>query len=177
MSQFQVALNLIIAGVLCILPAITLRAQNFEPEAVSSNVIERIEEESGGDIELDIPDSILEKLLSRPSATKKNNSGNSLNRRPSVNKRQGYRVQVFSDGRNQSSLQARAKARGNAVASRFPKYRGQVYTFSSSPNWFTRVGNFETQSEANAALVELKRAFPSFANEMRVVKCQITLIK
>ena len=89
----------------------------------------------------------------------------------------GYRVQVFSDGRNQGTLEARAKARGSAVLARFPKYRGQVYTYSQSPNWYTRVGNFRSQQEANAALHELKRAFPSFSSEMRVVKCKIVVIK
>ena len=58
---------------------------------------------------------------------------------------------------------------------RFPKYRGQVYTFSSSPNWYCRVGNFRTAAEANAALAELKRAFPAFASEMRTVKSTVIL--
>lgn len=94
-----------------------------------------------------------------------------------VRKMQGYRIQVFSDGRNPQTLQARARARGNAVVAKFPKYRGQVYTFSSSPNWYTRIGNFETQAEASKALGELKRAFPQFAGEMRIVKSQVTITK
>lgn len=89
----------------------------------------------------------------------------------------GYRIQVFSDGRNQHTLEARANARGNAVLSRFPKYKGQVYTFSKSPNWFTRIGNFETMEDANSALKELKRAFPSFSGEMRIVKCEVLIRK
>ena len=97
--------------------------------------------------------------------------------RPGINKMSGFRIQVFSDGRNQHSLERRAKARGNAIAARFPKYRGQVYTSSSSPNWYTRIGNFRTQAEAQAAIAELKRAFPQFASEMRVVKSQIVVIK
>ena len=99
------------------------------------------------------------------------------NLRPGVNKLQGYRIQVFSDGRNPATLQARARARGNAIVAKFPKYRGQVYSFSQSPNWYTRIGNFQTQEEASKALAELKRAFPSFAGEMRVVKSSITIIK
>ena len=89
----------------------------------------------------------------------------------------GYRIQVFSDGRNQHTLEARANARGNAVLSRFPKYKGQIYTFSKSPNWFTRIGNFETLEDANSALNELKRAFPSFSGEMRIVKCEVLIRK
>ena len=97
--------------------------------------------------------------------------------RQGINKLAGYRVQVFSDGRNQTTLETRAKARGNIIVSKFPKYRGQVYTYSSSPNWYCRVGNFQTEHEASEALRELKRAFPAFGGEMRVVRSQIVIIK
>ena len=114
---------------------------------------------------------------------KKNNEAeattptNTKKLKPGVHKFQGFRIQVFSDGSNQATLQTRAKARGNAIVAKFPKYRGQVYSFSKSPNWYTQVGNFLTQEEANKALAELKRAFPNFANEMRVVKSKVTIIK
>lgn len=156
-------------------------AIGVQPEEVTekSGVIQRIIEESNGNIEIDFSDKIIERLETTPSAAKSNKKANSGNSylHSGNNKTTGYRVQVFNDGRNQGSLQARAKARGNAIASKFPKYRGQIYTFSSAPNWFTRVGNFKSQAEANAAMAELKRAFPSFAGEMRVVKCQVVIIK
>jgi len=136
------------------------------------NVVEKIERESNGNISIEIPPAILELILQK-SAPKP-----SIQEiRPGINKLSGFRIQVFSDGRNQHTLEARAKARGSAILARFPKYRGQVYTYSSSPNWYTRVGNFRTNAEANAALAELKRAFPNYASEMRVVKCQIVVIK
>ncbi|MDE7381960.1 MAG: SPOR domain-containing protein [Muribaculaceae bacterium] len=175
MSSHRIKL-IMIASMLGSMLATPLFSQTVESE-VNTNVIERIVEESEGNIEIDIPESIMERLLTKPTAPKKGGNSNVGPRKPGIKKQQGYRVQVFSDGRNQGSLQARAKARGNAIASKFPKYRGQVYTFSSAPNWYTRVGNFESQSEANNAMAELKRAFPSFAGEMRVVKSQITLIK
>lgn len=132
------------------------------------NPVEVIEEESAGGITIEMPHEILNQLLSAP-APKKNTGGSRI----VAGKTSGYRIQVFSDGRNPSSLEARARARGNAIATRFPKYRGQVYTFSKSPNWYTRIGNFRTLNEANSALQELRRAFPGFASEMRAVKCQI----
>ena len=140
------------------------------------NPVERIMRESEGNVEIDIPDAILQQILTPPEAPKKKQDrGDNLKK--GINKLQGYRIQVFSDGRNQQTLEARAKARGNAVLARFPKYRGQVYSFSKSPSWYTRVGNFRTEKEANAALTELKRAYPKFAGEMRVVRCQIVLVK
>lgn len=138
-----------------------------------TDIVTRIMEESGGNVTIDIPENILTLILT-PPATKKHNTETQL--RPGINKMEGYRIQVFSDGRNQSSLEARAKARGSAILAKFPKFRGQIYTFSSSPNWYTRVGNFRSQAEANAALAELKRAFPKFASEMRVVKCKIVVV-
>lgn len=131
------------------------------------NIVERIRSESAGNVVIDIAPDLLEKILTDPevSTRKKETKEN--------NSRSGYRIQVFSDGRNQSSLEARAKARGNAIVARFPKYRGQVYTFSSAPNWYTRIGNFRSEDEAQKALDELKRTFPQFSSEMRVVKSKI----
>ncbi len=131
------------------------------------NIVERIQAESNGNVIIEIDDDLLEKILTDPGVVKKKETRD-LNA-----SRSGYRIQVFSDGRNQSSLEARAKARGNAIVARFPKYRGQVYTFSSAPNWYTRIGNFRNEEEAQKALDELKRSFPSFSSEMRVVKSKI----
>lgn len=136
------------------------------------NPVSKIMEDSNGMITIDIPPTILETILQSPTGKK---SGSDL--KSGINKLAGYRIQVFSDGRNQSTLESRAKARGNMILSKFPKYKGQIYTFSSSPNWYTRVGNFRTASEANSALTELKKAFPNLSSEMRVVKSQIVVIK
>ena len=136
------------------------------------NVVERIMEESGGNITIEIREPILSTILQHQTGRKGN-----LDLKTGINKIAGYRIQVFSDGRNQSTLENRAKARGSMILSKFPKYKGQIYTFSSSPNWYTRIGNFRTIAEANSALTELKKAFPNFSSEMRVVKSQIVVIK
>ncbi|MCH5234312.1 MAG: SPOR domain-containing protein [Muribaculaceae bacterium] len=136
------------------------------------NPIEKIMEESNGNITIEIPPSILEPILQQSSGKK-----NGPDLKTGINKVAGYRIQVFSDGRNQSTLESRAKSRGNMILTKFPKYKGQIYTFSSSPNWYTRIGNFRTASEANSALTELKKAFPNLSSEMRVVKSQIVVIK
>lgn len=158
------------AGML-VIPAM---AQTLPDTETPLNPVEKIESESSGNITIDIPESLLEKILA-PEEQKPNQ--NTPNLRRGINKLSGFRIQVFSDGRNQHSLEQRARARGNAIAAKFPKYRGQVYSFSSAPNWYTRIGNFRTSGEASAALAELKRAFPQFAKEMRVVKSQIVVIK
>lgn len=156
----------ILAGGILLSAGFPLRAES------KKDPVAEIESGSEGRIRIDIPAGIYERLLKedrKPTGPAPLHQG--------VNKLAGYRIQVFSDGRNQGSLEGRAKARGNAVLTRFPKYRGQIYTFSSSPNWYTRVGNFRTSAEASEALAELKRAFPGFASEMRIVKSQIVIIK
>ncbi len=149
-------------------------SENESEEAVPT-AIDKIVAEAGGNVEIIVEDDLAAKILTPPELHKKRDERQSM--RPGINRMQGYRIQVFSDGRNQHSLETRAKARGNAILAKFPRYRGQVYTFSSAPNWYTRVGNFTSESEAARALADLKRAFPSFANEMRVVKCKIVKIK
>lgn len=147
-------------------------SQTKEEDHTHVTIVEKIMEESDGNITIEIPEAILTNVLETQTGTK-----GASNLKVGINKIAGYRIQVFSDGRNQSTLESRAKARGNMILSRFPKYKGQIYTFSSSPNWYTRVGNFRTAAEANSALTELKKAFPNFSTEMRVVKSQIVVIK
>ena len=149
-----------------------------EEEHSSGNAIEKIMTESGGNVEIEIPANVLNLLVSPPAAPKKNvEIKRQPNLKPGINKIRGFRVQVFADGRNQNTLETRVKMRADAISARFPKYRGQVYTFSHSPNWYCRVGNFQTQKEASAALAELKRAFPAFAGEMRIVNSEIVVIR
>lgn len=151
--------------------SVSIKQQETETSALT--VVERIEESSLGNVTIDIPQNILQEILKE----RKEPQHREETLKPGINKLSGFRIQVFSDGRNQQSLESRARARGNAIVAKFPKYRGQVYSHSSSPNWYTRVGNFRTQAEASAALAELKRAFPQFSSEMRVVKSKIVVIK
>lgn len=150
------------------LPGWTLPAYADGPEY--ENIVERIEAESNGNVTIEIEEDLLDKILTDPEVAVRKKEAKDPNAT-----RNGFRIQVFSDGRNQSSLEARAKARGNAIVARFPKYRGQVYTFSSAPNWYTRIGNFRNEEEAQKALDELKRSFPNFSSEMRIVKSKINV--
>lgn len=143
---------------------------SFADGPENENIVERIEAESNGNVIIEIDEDLLDKILTDPGVAVRKKEVKDPNAQ-----RNGYRIQVFSDGRNQSSLEARAKARGNAIVARFPKYRGQVYTYSSAPNWYTRIGNFRTEEEAQKALDELKRSFPNFSSEMRVVKSKINV--
>ncbi len=86
----------------------------------------------------------------------------------------GYRVQVFSDNNPRTSKnEARSKERSLSAA--FPQY--STYVTYNSPYWRLKVGDFTTLSEAEAAADEIKKQFPSFAREIRVVHDRINLFK
>lgn len=155
------------------LPSLAQSPVEEEHTQQGASITELIEENSGGTVNVQIPEELLQIIIN--GAPQHHQQQQARPQRPRTGQGNGYRIQVFSDGRNPSTLQARARARVNAIVAKFPKYRGQVYTFSKSPNWYARVGNFTSAEQANAALAELKRAFPAFAGEMRTVRCTIII--
>lgn len=86
----------------------------------------------------------------------------------------GYRVQVFSDN-NARSAKSEARGRARNISSRFPHYR--TYVVYNAPFWRLRVGDFRNQQDAMQAADEIKRAFPSYSREVRVVRDRISVIK
>lgn len=84
----------------------------------------------------------------------------------------GYRIQFFS-GNNARTAKRDADNRAAAFTERYPEY-GTYVTFDA-PYWRLRVGDFVTYEDAAAALTEFKRAFPSFAREMRLVRDRINI--
>lgn len=84
----------------------------------------------------------------------------------------GYRVQLFSDN-NSRTAKNEARAKERRVMARFPQYRS--YVMFKAPYWRLRIGDFRTHQEANAAAEEIKRAFPSYSKEIRVVQDRINL--
>lgn len=82
----------------------------------------------------------------------------------------GYRVQVFSDN-NSSTAKNEARAKARNISERFPEWR--TYVIYNSPYWRLKVGDFRTQREADDAAEEIRRAFPSYGKEVRVVRDRI----
>lgn len=65
----------------------------------------------------------------------------------------GYRVQAFAGGNSRADRQ-KAEQIGNAIKMRYPDQ--PVYVHFYSPRWICRVGNFRSQSEANAMLAKIR---------------------
>ena len=84
--------------------------------------------------------------------------------------RGGYRVQVFDDN-NVRTAQRDAQLCKKQIESHFPEF--PVYVTFSSPYWRVKVGDFKTRGEAEAALGEIKYAFPAMAKSLRIVRDRI----
>lgn len=74
----------------------------------------------------------------------------------------GFKIQVYS-----GQSRAEAESKQAQVRAEFKKHQAEVSY--NSPSWRLRVGNFITRADAEAVLVEMKEAFPSFGKEMYVV--------
>ena len=83
-----------------------------------------------------------------------------------LTKTAGYRVLVFSDG-NAKTAKNEARSKAQNISSRLPKYR--TYVTYTSPYWRLKVGDFLTRQEAENAADEIKKIFPAYAREVRVV--------
>lgn len=79
---------------------------------------------------------------------------NDLTTRESRRYVQGFRIQVINSPDRTKVLAAKAK-----VYEQFPDWK--PYLLYQSPNYKLRVGNFKTQDEAQDALKQLAKLFPS----------------
>lgn len=109
-------------------------------------------------------DSALDVRLSRNSGTLKvDKDGNIAT--------QGYRIQLFSDNKRDSREEA--ELRSDVVAQDMPEI--PIYVTYLSPFWRLRVGDYRTYEEANVQMQKLKKKFPKYSVEMRIVKDEIVL--
>lgn len=84
----------------------------------------------------------------------------------------GYRVQVYADN-NARSAKTEARQRERAVGQAFPELG--TYVSYVSPYWRLRVGDFKSQYDAEKTASDLRRTFPRYAKEVRVVRDRINV--
>lgn len=82
----------------------------------------------------------------------------------------GYRIQIYTD-QNARTGKIEARNRERAVSRSFPQYA--TYLTYSSPYWRLRVGDFKTQEEATKAAASIRRAFPRYSRDVRIVRDRI----
>lgn len=84
----------------------------------------------------------------------------------------GFKVQAFS-GNNQRTSKDEAHQKQGLINSAFPEY--ETVVLFDSPFWRLRVGNFSTRAEAEEAMQELRKRFPSFGKEMFIVVDEVKI--
>lgn len=82
----------------------------------------------------------------------------------------GYRVQVFSDN-NPRTAKNEARTKAKDIAEAFPQYA--TYVTYTSPYWRLKVGDFLTNEEAQVVAELIKKQFPDYSHEIRVVRDRV----
>lgn len=139
-------------------------------------IIEHIEKE--GNIRIFQPAAMLPLLQPQAAAPVASDAGEHAGVRQSqqqaaaTSTRWGYRVQIFDDN-NPRTARREAEGRYSRVKQEFPKTG--VYLTFNSPYWRVKVGDFRTRAEAEAAMAELRHAYPAMAAYMRIVRDKINI--
>ena len=84
----------------------------------------------------------------------------------------GFKVQAFS-GNNQRTSKDEAHRKQAQINAAFPEH--ETVVLFDSPFWRLRVGNFVTREEAEEAMQEFRKRFPSFGMEMFIVVDEVKI--
>lgn len=87
-------------------------------------------------------------------------------------KMRGYKIQAFS-GNNQRASKNEAYNKQRLINTSFPQH--ETVVLFESPFWRLRVGNFKEKADAEEALTEIRRSFPSFGKEMYIVVDEVMI--
>lgn len=151
------------------LAAFAISVSGFQP-ADSMTIADRLN--AAGVITVIQPEGLAARLAKENQAVAEevsDNNGQEVTA-PVCHGRAGFRVQIFDDN-NVRTARSEAQARKNQVEMRFPEYKAYV-TFNS-PYWRVKVGDFASRSEAEAAMAEIRQAFPAMARSLRIVRDRI----
>lgn len=145
-----------------------LTASASAPNDSVPNIIKALDE--SGKFTIEQPESML-KRLERSNEQRHSDEEARSGSSSSYSKKTGYRVEVFADN-NVRTAKAQASSKRRQLQSRLPQYK--VYLVFDSPFWRVRLGDFPTRTQAENALQEVRKAFPSLRKDTRVVRSVIT---
>ncbi|MCM1051762.1 MAG: SPOR domain-containing protein [Paenibacillus sp.] len=149
---------------------LTLMSVSLSAQQATVTIVDHITAGTGNTVTQ--PDALLQRLVTIVEETEEETHQDEPSRQLPGGRQAGYRVQVFSDN-NVRTAKAEATSKQRVISARFPQY--QTYVRYTSPYWRLKVGDFRTQQEANAVADELRKAFPAYSKEIRVVRDRISL--
>lgn len=170
-------MNRTIAAALCMAAlafgaAAQTPAEPVEPAAPADSVISIVDNiNASGNISIEQPEA-LGRLLQRVAAPAVSDEAATPATATAATTRSGYRVQVFDDN-NPRTARSQSEYRRRQLVEAFPQW--PCYVSFNSPYWQVRVGDFTTRGQAEAALAEIRDAFPATAAYIRIVRDKINI--
>ncbi len=156
MKQFFISFLMVLAALL-----LCLKVSAIEP---GGSIVSRLDSTPG--VTVVMPDALASRLTKSTAVpASAASAANTPTASRTATSRGVFRVEVFADNSRQAKAQATAKRR--SVQGRFPQY--PVSLAFESPFWRVRVGEFRSRSDAEAAMAEIRQAFPSYTPYLRIV--------
>lgn len=137
-----------------------LNGQDISNEQVS--IVEILENTPG--VKITQPEALSRRLVKAVPDVAGDEGHDNTSRTPA--KSAMYRVEVFAD--NTKDAKNRATTRRRNIQARLPQYNSQLVF--DSPFWRVKVGPFSSRSDAEAAMAEIRAAFPAYAPYLRIVR-------
>ena len=131
------------------------------------SIVVRLNETEG--VKIVQPEALTKRLEKVDAvAAHESNAGSNVSQsgRTSSTQQGTFRVEVYSD--NTRNAKTNAMARRRNVSQRFAKYNTQLVF--DSPFWRVKVGPFNNRADAEAAMAEIRNAFPGYAPYLRIVR-------
>jgi hypothetical protein len=174
--------KLFLICVLCGILSSTAQQVTLESDTVAAAaLIQRLQSPDAA-ISVDAPDALIGRTVVAVEETESSETEDTYETEESADaekthsarsgKAIGYRVQVYADN-NSRSAKSEARQRERAISQSMPEY--STYVTYNPPYWRLRVGDFRSQYDAEKAASEIKRQFPRYAREVRIVRDRINV--
>ena len=173
--------KLFLICVLCGILSSTAQQVTLESDTVAAALIQRLQAPDAS-VSVDAPDALLGRTTIVVEESETNDTEDNEETEESVESEKthsarsgkaiGYRVQVYADN-NSRSAKSEARQRERAISQSMPEY--STYVTYNPPYWRLRIGDFRSQYDAEKAASEIKRQFPRYAREVRIVRDRINV--
>lgn len=140
----------------------------MEPTDTLVNITKTLNE--SGNVKIIQPQELTKRLDRVEEDQVTNQENESQQNVTSTRSKSGFRVEVYADNKVQTA-KAQAASKKRLLQARLPQYK--VYLVFEAPYWRVRLGDFTSRSAAEAALSEVKQAFPAFSTDLRIVRSSI----
>ncbi|MDE7136034.1 MAG: SPOR domain-containing protein [Muribaculaceae bacterium] len=145
-------------------------SQTVEPTDSVNSIVNRIN--ASDVITIDQPAALQQRIVQSPTDEAQASTDAEDNKPKKKGVQPGYRVLVFADN-NARTAKNRANTVARRVAGAVPGQR--TYVVYESPYWRMKLGDFTTREDAEKAASIIRRKFPSYSSEVRVIRDRVVI--